>query len=481
MALNNFVNIITDIYNPASVDSLFEQYGVEGFSGTDASLVSMNAPAWLFVVAYKTQADNGDDDGKIKDSVSNILLKKNSDNIVLYKEHNYSSQNILAQALLYFRGSNYKVDSIIDYYNDVTGDDKTIETISHQDTNNASVATIIFSDVKYIKGLDVGKTISTYKAAFIDVNYKNDYPLAGLIFKALFNDDIQDKVKEIIDKLKDNDTSGRFGKHDSIFKKFSTNNTEPVIEELCQLISVLSNEKADEVLSKDAYLYDILASLTDNVNTSPTPIIESIDFSKCTGFSYLETGFSLSTYKNKVADYYPVFGLMNVYIYNRGATINTDVINAFIDNNLSNPYTFPYEDTIVSGVNLISQLAYTWSFDNEIGGLSDLLTKLFSQIETNITFDDGDSNFQKTVKINAVAGFVSEFTEGSQINMYGAINILFNKINAKHKKWCKDNNKNFDDYDSDEGYGSDRDKVFGLYYIDFDSYKKWCQNFGKDF
>ena len=502
MALRNFVNIITDKYNPEKIDDLFEQYGAkkEGFSGSDGSLGSMTALGWLTVIAIMSIKNGDYSKDKIISSIKKIAFSKNEEGTLLMEERSSEGYNLLMQIFLYFNTyTSYSYKDIQAIVNAIYSKE-TLKKHLKQQINEGSLSYYIVSQKRWLKDEKVQEMIIDNIDCFVSYKINNiQIDVATTLLHTLVvsdNEELKNFFKEkwltkAIEKAKENTAiESGYSIYEAIFGNMSSSVSNELQDAISIMLSILNKEELDEFLKEDGIVDTILlkavSPYVENKNLTPDLILKSIDLSSTNGIMPENIKFDLSGFISNIEKKdIEKFGFLNIYINSLRKDINVDIVRHYIGKYI-NPFIFPFvlETGTTEGITLLSDLCYYYNIENPIDSYKDLLNDLFENIKV-ITENLGDNQISKFIIFNAVCGSSQEFSGGKILNLYGPLYIIFDKVNKIHFSYCKENNVSFD---SDEA----RTKVLTLLYnvfdknifdniINFSSYSYWCEQADKVF
>lgn len=464
MAQENIIQLIGDSYDNEKLKFLFNKLGKKAFKGQSSNSGDMTISGYITYLLIQALV-------KDKNTTTGAWTKIVKDNFL--DEKNSMGQNILSQTLLALN-NNSKVDitAIMNFLKENAGAEWINDKLKEPDSNNVTSAHIICNNPDYSEKFE----FESYAKSFVDSNFKGSFfrPIAMLILN-----NQKDALSKII---------ANAGEKEKILNPFPKQMSDIPDNSLLNAIASLTlDELAEQITNKDTALNQVINSgIFVKSNLGVNTINSTIDSSKITGVKPEEISFDYNSYADLVANDEGEVHHINpaFYIIDRlKAKLTKDIVNEL--NNFFPMYIAPVVGNnkksegfapIMIITNLLTAKDNQWSNGNLVS-----ILKSYTQQAIAIANGVDGSDFKKFLMLNALLGTVQQFSNNANVNLYGVMNLIFNKINTAHKSWCDANNKKFDDY-KDNYDKLISDILPGANFVSFDNaYKYWCQTYDKEF
>lgn len=464
MAQENIIQMIGDAYDNEKLNFLLSKLGIDAFKGQSSNSGDMTIGEYITYLLIK---EIKKDSNTVVEAWTNIVRKNFMD------EKNSIGQNILIQSLLaFYNSTKINIDDIIKFFENNSDDGWISSKLKEPDSNSTTAAQIICNNTDYTKDFDFKK----YHKDFVDSNFKGTYfrPITMLILN-----NQTDALKKIVKNTKDKT---------KILNPFPQQVSDIPDNSLLSSISNLTIDRLIyQLTNKDSALsYLINSGIFYKSSLGILTIKESLDSNKISGIKPEEISFNYNVYSNNVANDKGLVQYINPMFYvvdKLRNKLTKEIVNElneyfpiFIapvvgDNKKSEGFS-----PIATILNRLTAKDDKWSDDNTIDVLNVFMKQAIA-IAANIDGND----FKKFLMLNALLGTVQQFSDNANINLYGTMNLIFNKINTAHKAWCDANKKKFDEFE--DNYNKLRDTILPkAEFVSFNNaYKYWCQTYDKEF
>ena len=465
MAQENILNLIGTDYEEDKVKFLYDKLGEKAFKGQPSNAGDMTVTGYLTYLVIKGGISTA--------STWQTLLKANID------EKNNKGQNILLQALLAFR--NDKKIKVTDIIDKISGVDKLSvgvdDLLTQPDVNKTTAAHVICDTPAYAQDFD----FKTYAKSFKDANFDDSVtkPITLLI-----KNELKDALSDIVDTI----TSK--GKISDLLNPFPKKTGDMPNDSLIQSFFILNEDKLiDQITDSDKPIgYLLTSSVFKDSTFAWSDALGAITVDNITGIKPEETAFSFDTYSTNVSSkggsskecIHPYFYLINKLSNSITKDVITNIEKSF--SCILAPIVSSKSEGFTPFMLLCNLLTINDSYDSWKS--DDILTKVNSEISSAISAIPSTvkNDFKKFLALNAILGNVRQLSNFSSTNLFGPINIIFNKINTAHQNWCNKNKKSFDDYK--DTFDDLISSVMGssASFVSFDNaYKYWCDTYNKKF